>query len=109
MKVCALLFSGVFTLFAADEQQLALALKAQSDFDRVQLPATPQLRDAQACVQSQAGLLAVTAPEDLALVHYRKGFCTLAAATNTNDKSAYLAAAAEFDKAVDSWPLRFRN
>ena len=92
------------TLFAADDQQLALVLKAQTDFDRVELSATPQLREAGACVQSQAGLVPVTAPEELALVHYRKGYCMLVAASNSNDQRGYLAAAAEFDQAVDSWP-----
>jgi tetratricopeptide (TPR) repeat protein len=105
----ALTLLTVTTLFAADEQQLALVLKAQSDFDRVELSATPQVRETSACVQSQAGLLPVTVPEELALIHYRKGYCTLAGAISSNDQSAYLAAAAEFDQAVDSWPLRFRN
>src|SRR5438045_6048239 len=108
MKVLALTLLGLSALFAADEQQLALALKAGTDFDRVQLRAVPQLQDATTCVQSQAGLLAVTAPEDLALIHYRKGYCTLAAAVDTDDRGGYLAAAAEFDKAVESWPLQFR-
>jgi len=109
MAAWVLTLFTVTTLFAADERQLALVLKAQSDFDRVELSATPQVREAGACVQSQAGLLPVTAPEELALIHYRKGYCTLAGATSSNDQSGYLAAAADFDQAVDSWPLRFRN
>jgi len=109
MIAWALTFFTVATLFAADERQLALVLKAQSDFDRVELSATPQVQEASACVQSQAGLLPVTAPEELALIHYRKGYCTLVGATSSNDQSGYLAAAAEFDQAVESWPLRFRN
>jgi tetratricopeptide (TPR) repeat protein len=109
MTAWALTLLTVTTLFAADERQLALVLKAQSDFDRVELSATLQVREAGACVQSQAGLLPVTAPEELALIHYRKGYCTLAGATSSNDQSGYLAAAADFDQAVDSWPLRFRN
>jgi tetratricopeptide (TPR) repeat protein len=109
MTAWALTLFTVTTLFAADERQLALVLRAQSDFDRVELSATPQVREASACVQSQAGLLPVTAPEELALIHYRKGYCTLAGAASSNDQSEYLAAAAEFDQAIDSWPLRFRN
>src|SRR5437660_8798857 len=100
MKFCAALFLTLATLVAADDQQFALALKAQTDFDRVQLTPHPQLREAYTCVQSQAGLLSVTAPEDLALIHYRKGYCALAAAVNSNDKSGYVSAAEEFDKAV---------
>jgi tetratricopeptide (TPR) repeat protein len=109
MTARALILLIATTMFAANEQQLALVLKAQSDFDRVELSATPQIREAGACVQSQAALLPLTVPEELALIHYRKGYCTLAGAASSNDQSGYLAAAAEFDQAVDSWPLRFRN
>lgn len=110
MKLCALalfgLTLGLTSLLATDDLQVARALKAQTEFDRVELPAIPTLRDAAVCVQSQAGLLPVTAPEDLSLVHFRKGYCTLASATLTRDKSAYTTAAEEFDKAIASWPLR---
>src|SRR5580693_7269903 len=106
MKLCTLWLLGLSALFAEDDAQLALALRAQNEFDRVELPATPTLRDAAACVQSEAGLLSVTAPEELALVHFRKGYCTLAGATLTHDKSGYAAAAGEFEKAIASWPLR---
>jgi hypothetical protein len=106
MKLCALALFGLSAVLAADDAQVALALKAQTDFDRVQLPAIPTLRDAEACVQSQAGLLPVTAPEETAIVHYRKGYCTLAEATLTHEKSGYRAAADEFEKAIAAWPLR---
>jgi tetratricopeptide (TPR) repeat protein len=106
MKLCALALFGLSALLAADDAQLALALKAQTEFDRVELPASPTLRDAEACVQSQAALLPVTAPEEVALVHYRKGYCTLAGAALTQDKSRYRAAAEEFEKAIVNWPLR---
>jgi single-strand DNA-binding protein len=106
MNLCALALLGLSPLLAADDTQLALALKAQTDFDRVELPAVPTLRDAAVCVQSQAGLLAVTAPEELALVHFRKGYCTLAGAALTHDKSGYREAAGEFEKAIATWPLR---
>lgn len=106
MRVCAFALAGATFLFAADDAQLALALKAQATFDRVELPATPTLRDAQVCVQSQAGLLPVTVPEEMALAHYRKGYCTLAAAALTGDKSGYADAAGEFELAIASWPQR---
>src|SRR5438445_12807817 len=109
MKVFALFILGLSALFAADEQQLTLTLRARSNFDRVRMRAIPLLQDASTCVQSQAGVLPVAEPEDLSLVHYRKGYCALAATSGTNDKSGYLAAAAEFDKAIDNWPLQFRN
>src|SRR5437899_361812 len=109
MKGFALALLGLSALFAADEQQLALALRARSDFDRVESRAIPLLEDANTCVQSQAGVLPVTTPEDLPLVHYRKGYCALAAAYVTSDRRGYLAAAAEFDKAIENWPLQFRS
>ncbi len=102
----ALLFLFIPVLFAADEQQLALALRAQIDFDRAALAATPQLPDAERCIQSQAALLSVTRPNELSLVHYRKGFCTLAGATVTNNAAEFRDAAGEFDKAIESWPDR---
>ena len=43
MTVWALTLLGASALFAADEQQLALALKAQIDFDRVELAAVPAI------------------------------------------------------------------
>ena len=106
MKLCALSLVALTGLFAADEAQLALALKAQTDFERVELPSRPQLRDAVACVQSQAGRIPVAAPEELALAHVRKGYCGLAVAILTNDRKEYGAAADEFDKAIASWPFR---
>src|SRR5690242_17735038 len=107
MGVRILAFFAASALFAADEQQLALALKAQSDFDRVSLTASPAVRDAEICVQSQAALLPVAAPEELPSVHYRKGYCTLAEAGVTGDSAAFRQAAAEFDAAVAAWPGRF--
>jgi len=106
MKLCALALAGTTVLFATDDAQLALALKAQAAFDRVELPATPTLRDAQVCVQSQAGVLPVTPPEELTLAHYRKGYCTLAAAEFIRDQSGYVDAAAEFELAIAYWPQR---
>ena len=106
VNVYALALFSLTALFAADDAQLALSLKAQTEFDRVELPASPTLGEAAACVQSQAGLLPVAAPEELARLHYRKGYCTLVGAVITQNMDAYAAAAAEFDKAIASWPLR---
>src|SRR5689334_15720301 len=75
---CVLLLGAVTALRATDEQQLALALRAQSDFDRVQRAAGPELPDATRCEQSQAAWLPVAPPADLAPAHFRKGYCTLA-------------------------------
>jgi tetratricopeptide (TPR) repeat protein len=106
MSVSLLTLLAATALFAADEQQVALMLKAQSDFDRVQLAAVPPLRDTAACIQTQAAMLPVALPEDLPLVHFRKGYCTLAEATITHDQADFRAAATEFEKAIETWPGR---
>jgi tetratricopeptide (TPR) repeat protein len=99
-------FLFIPALFAADEQQLALELRAQTDFDRAAMAAIPQLPDTSRCTQSQAALLSVARPGELALIHYRKGFCTLAGATVTDNAAEFRDAAGEFDKAVESWSDR---
>src|SRR5262249_59377686 len=92
-----------------EPQQLALVLKAQSDFDRVELNPVPQLADVGSCLQSQASLLAASAPEEIALLYFRRGYCTLAGATITNANREFLAAAADFDRAINAWPARIRK
>jgi len=106
MKACALALLAVSLFAATDDLQMALALKAQSDFDRVQMSARPKIPEAETCVQSQAAALAVGAPQELSLLQYRKGFCSLAGALTTHDRRQFLDAVAAFDKAVESWPLR---
>jgi tetratricopeptide (TPR) repeat protein len=103
----------IFTLFAlggalhaADEVQFTLALRAQTEFDRVALAAAPLLPDATSCVQSQASLVPVAPPEEQPAVHFRKGYCTLATAGITGDAAAWRDAAAEFDRAIETWPAR---
>jgi tetratricopeptide (TPR) repeat protein len=94
------------TLRAADDVQLALSLRAQSDFDRVALAAAPPLRDATACIQSEAAIIPVATPEELPIVHFRKGYCTLASAGITRDPAAWRDAADEFDRVREAWPAR---
>jgi len=108
MDMCfrALLFLLIPALYGADDQQLALVLRAQTDFDRAALAAVPQLPDTARCIQSQAALLSVARPSELSLIHYRKGFCTLAGATVTNSAAEFRDAAGEFDKAIETWPER---
>jgi tetratricopeptide (TPR) repeat protein len=96
-------------LLGADPQQLALSLKAQSDFERVMLAALPPLRDTIGCVQSQAALLPVAFPAETSLIQYHRGYCTLAGATLDHDPAEYLAAAAAFDKAIEAWPSRTKD
>ncbi|HZP61034.1 MAG TPA: hypothetical protein VFB27_11985, partial [Opitutaceae bacterium] len=91
-------------LRAADEQLLAVAARAQTDFDRVQVAAGPELPDATRCQQSQAALLSVAPVTDLAQTHFRKGYCTLAAALITRHSDDFLQAAGEFEEALKAWP-----
>ena len=96
----------VHFLRAGDDVKVALSLRAQTDFDRIVLAAAPELRDTTACIQSEAALLPVASSEELPLVHFRKGYCTLANAGITGDPSAWRDAAAEFDRAIEVWPAR---
>ena len=73
-----------------------MELRAQSDFERVSLAAVPSLADTARCLQSQAALLPVAPLSELAMIHYRKAYCTLAG-------KDFAAAAAEFDKAAAAW------
>src|SRR5579872_989622 len=91
-------------LRAADEQLLALSMRAESDFDRVQAAVGPQLPEATRCEQSEAALLPVAPPPDLAQTHFRKGYCTLAVALITRHSDDFLQAASEFEEAVKAWP-----
>jgi tetratricopeptide (TPR) repeat protein len=106
MRLFALLVLVSTPVVAADELRLALDLKAQAEFDRVDLAGVARLEDAGACVQSQAAALAVAPPADTALLHYRKGFCLLAGAAITHRAEEYSAAAGELEKAIEGWPAR---
>lgn len=88
---------------------LALALKAQSDFERVELAARPGIPDTDACTQSQAAALAVSPPEERSLLLYRKAYCTYAGATATGSARQFQEAVAEFDRSIEAWPLRVRK
>jgi tetratricopeptide (TPR) repeat protein len=109
MKVSVLALMAMPLLLAADQRQLALALKAQSDFGRVEMTARPRIPEAQTCVQSQAAALAVSLPEDRSLLYYRKGYCATAGAAASQDPLQFQAAAENFDKAVEAWPERARK
>jgi tetratricopeptide (TPR) repeat protein len=106
MRVFLTLFLTVASLAAADLQRLALESKAQADFERVQKPVTPQLRDTIACIQSQAALVPVVSKDLLSAIQYRKGYCTLASARITRHVSEYATAASDFERAIENWPAR---
>jgi tetratricopeptide (TPR) repeat protein len=106
MNVSVLTLLSASALFAADEQQLALALRAQTDFQRVALSPAPQLHDTNVCIQSEAAMVAVATAEEAPLYHLRKGYCTLAASTITQEANGYLQAAWAFDQGIAAWPAR---
>lgn len=106
MRLLAVLVLISTPLAAADELRLALTLKAQAAFERVDLAGVAHLEDASACVQSQAAALSVAAPAEDSVLHYRKGFCLLAGAAVTRRADEYAAAAGELDKAIETWPSR---
>ena len=82
----------ISTVCAADPQQLALALKAESEFDQVQLAPTPRLADTGDCAfNRQAAMIPVSAPEDAPSLYFRRGYCGLAGAALTGDRREYLA------------------
>ena len=109
MRCLLLSLVAVAALSAADDGELALTLRAQADFDRVELSPAPRLEDATACEQSQAALLAVAGPEQGAALHYRKGICALTAAALTGNAARFSDAAGEFGKAIESWPARAKG
>jgi tetratricopeptide (TPR) repeat protein len=102
----ALVLLGSSVLWGANDARLSLALRAQSDFDRVESAALPPLADSVACTQSQAALAAVALPKEVSLVHFRKGYCTLAGALVTGDSGEFTEAAGEFDKSLETWAPR---
>jgi tetratricopeptide (TPR) repeat protein len=106
MRVPILTLAAVLVLQAADDRQLALALQAQSDFDRVEAEATAQPRDTAACIQSQAAFLPVAAPEERSLILFRKGYCALASAAIAQDPTQFSDAAVSFEQAIETWPAR---
>ncbi len=109
MNVWILALVAAPALLASDSQQLALSLKAQADFERVELSAIPPLHDTVGCMQSQAALLPVAAPSEVSTIQYRRGYCALAGATLSQDAADFTAAAGAFDKAIQAWPARYNE
>jgi tetratricopeptide (TPR) repeat protein len=104
MSIRVLLLLSAAPLFAADEHQLALAIRAQSDFDRVESNLHPELQQTNGCIQSQAMAMAVALRAELSSLYYRKGYCALIGATLTRRPADFLDAAAAFDKSIEAWP-----
>jgi len=99
-----LLFLTGCVLFAADQQQTALELRAQGDFDLVVGSIPPQIQDSERCIQSQVAAIAVAAPPALSSLYFQEGFCRIAAAAVTQRPADFLEAAAALQKSMDAWP-----
>ncbi len=106
MRALVLTLLGAMVLSGADEAQLALLLKAQTDFTRVMLSATPTFPETSACVASEAALLPVSGPAEIPLVHYRRGYCMLIGAAITHREVLFDGAEADFQKTIETWPAR---
>src|SRR5690242_11704306 len=106
MYFWTLLLATATALYGVDEGRLLLMTQAESAFNRIEGSGTPQLRDATLCVQAQAALVPVTGPEDLSVVHFRKGYCRMAGATISRDPVEFTAAAGEFQRAIEAWAGR---
>ncbi len=106
MNVRILNFWLAFALFAASGRPLTAAIPGPSDFDHIALASAPALADAATCIQTQASLVPLAAPEDVPLVDFRKGYCELVSAAITGEPTSFHAAAGDFDKALDAWPAR---
>jgi tetratricopeptide (TPR) repeat protein len=88
----------------ADQLELGLAGRAQSDFDRVELSSQPQIQETNACVQSQVAAIAVAPRAELASLYFRKGYCELIGATLNHGSGDFQQAAASFQKSIEAWP-----
>src|SRR5262245_13613685 len=106
MNVGILTLLTATALFAADEERLALLLRAQTDFERVVLSPAPTLRDTNLCIQTQSAVIPVATAEEAPVFHFRKGYCVLAASTITKESNGYIQAAGAFDQAIAAWPAR---
>jgi tetratricopeptide (TPR) repeat protein len=109
-EIIGMLRFGIFThallLISAGlaSDDLALVSRAVSDYERVNLAPRPELKDAIACVQSQAALLPITKPEQQHLVHSRKGVCELVAGRLRSSDKEYRDAVADLQQVISKWP-----
>ena len=106
VTVGCMLLGCASRLWAVDPQRLLLVARAEADFDRLEQAAGQEVPDAARCQQSEAALLSVALPQEIAVIHFRKGYCTLASAIVTRRAEDFLEAADEFEKAIQSWPER---
>jgi tetratricopeptide (TPR) repeat protein len=104
-----LAYSFLLASAALGADDLTLLTRAVADYERVELSDRPNLKDAIACVQSQAALLPVTRPSEQYLVHFRKGVCEMVAGRLRNSRDEYRDAVTDFEQAFAKWPARSRS
>jgi tetratricopeptide (TPR) repeat protein len=80
--------------------------KARADFEKVDSEAIPTIPSTLACVQSNAAAMPVVRPDELHLVHYRKGYCELFGALPSGDSEGFQAAARDFAETIANWPKK---
>jgi tetratricopeptide (TPR) repeat protein len=91
-------------LYASDQLELGLIVRAQSDFDRVETSVRPQIQETNACIQSQVAAIAVAPRAELSSLYFRKGYCELIDATLDRQPRDFQQAAASFQKSIEAWP-----
>jgi tetratricopeptide (TPR) repeat protein len=99
-----LILIGACALHASDQLELGLTLRAQSDFNRVELSGSPQIQETNACIQSQVAAIAVAPRAELSSLYFRKGYCELIGATLNHRSGDFEQAAVSFRKSTEAWP-----
>ncbi|HEX3878028.1 MAG TPA: hypothetical protein VHW24_13640 [Bryobacteraceae bacterium] len=100
MRIILLTFLVAIPLHAADELKAPLQSAADAAFQRVVTAPVPNLDTAVKCMQAEAMLFAVAAPEETPLVAFRRAYCTLDNAAAAHDSAAFETAAEAFDDAI---------
>ena len=91
-------------LNASGERESGLVVRAQSDFDRVEMSGRPQIQNTSRCVQSQAAAISVAGRAELAALYFRKGYCELIEATLNGRTADFQEAAGALAKGMEAWP-----
>jgi tetratricopeptide (TPR) repeat protein len=104
IPLCALAVISACGLRASDERELALIVRAQSDFDRVELSGQQRIQETNACVQSQVAAISVASRAELSSLYFRKGYCELIGATLDHRAGDFQQAAGSFEKSIEAWP-----
>ena len=83
-----------------------MTIRAQGDFDRVEVQPFPAVQDTTRCAQSQAEILPMARPAEVPLLRFRKGYCEILGARVGGSRGDYRQAAQDFAQAMAAWPAR---